>query len=89
MIATNFTYRLNEDKEPNVISLLESGKINYVISTSETGRDPARDSVKMRRKTVERSIACLTSIDTANALATCLEMNKTIDDVEMVDITKI
>ena len=89
MIATNFTYRLNENKEPNVISLLESGKINYVISTSETGRDPARDSVKMRRKTVERSIACLTSIDTANALATCLEMNKTINDVEMVDITKI
>lgn len=89
MIATNFTYRINEQKEPNVISLLESGKINYVISTSETGRDPARDSVKMRRKAVERSIVCMTSVDTANALASCLEMHKTIDDVEMVDITKI
>ena len=88
MIATNFAHRINEG-EPNVITLLESGKINYVISTSETGRDPARDSVKMRRKSVERSIACLTSIDTANALATCLEMHKSIDDVEMVDITKI
>ena len=89
MIATNFTYRINEGKEPNVISLLESGKINYVISTSETGRDPARDSVKMRRKAVERSIVCMTSVDTANALASCLEMHKSIDDVEMVDITKI
>ena len=89
MIATNFTYRINEHKEPNVISLLESGQISYVISTSETGRDPARDSVKMRRKAVERSIACMTSIDTANALASCLEMHKSIDDVEMVDITKI
>ena len=88
MIATNFAHRIDEG-EPNVITLLESGKINYVISTSETGRDPARDSVKMRRKSVERSIACLTSIDTANALATCLEMHKSIDDVEMVDITKI
>ncbi|MGN0687226.1 MAG: carbamoyl-phosphate synthase large subunit [Oscillospiraceae bacterium] len=88
MIAANHVYRISEG-EPNVITLLESGKINYVISTSETGRKPSRDSVKMRRKAVERSIACLTSIDTANALLECLEMHKSVDDVEMVDITKI
>ncbi|MBQ9947723.1 MAG: carbamoyl-phosphate synthase large subunit, partial [Oscillospiraceae bacterium] len=88
MIAANHVYRISEG-EPNVISLLESGKINYVISTSETGRKPSRDSVRMRRKAVERSIACLTSIDTANALLECLEMHKSVDDVEMVDITKI
>ena len=29
------------------------------------------------------------SIDTANALLECLEMHKSVDDVEMVDITKI
>ncbi len=89
MIATNFTYRINEEREPNVISLLESGKINYVISTSETGRKPALDSVKIRRKSVERSIACLTSVDTANALVKCIAMNKTVDDLHMIDITKI
>ncbi len=89
MIAANHVYRIHEEKEPNVISLLESGKINYVISTSETGRNPSRDSVRMRRKAVERSIVCLTAIDTANALLDCLEMSKTIDDVELVDITKI
>ncbi len=88
MIAANHVYRISEG-EPNVISLLESGKINYVISTSETGRKPSRDSVRMRRKAVERSIACLTSIDTANALLECLEMHKSVDDVEMVDITTI
>ncbi len=88
MIAANHVYRISEG-EPNVISLLESGKINYVISTSETGRKPSRDSVKMRRKAVERSIACLTSIDTANALLECLEMHKSVDDVEMVDITTL
>lgn len=89
MIATNFTYRINEGQEPNIISLLESGKINYVISTSETGRKPARESVKLRRKSVERSIACLTSVDTANALVSCIETNESIDGVEMVDITTI
>lgn len=89
MIAANHAYRISECKEPNVISLLESGDVQYVISTSETGRKPSLDSVRMRRKAVERSIACLTSIDTANALLDCLEMNKTVDDVELVDITKI
>jgi carbamoyl-phosphate synthase large subunit len=89
MIAANFTYTITEKKEPNILSLLESGKIQYVISTSETGRKPALDSVRIRRKSVERSIACLTSVDTAKALLRCLELKKSIDEVEMVDITSI
>ena len=75
--------------ENNTLQLIESGKINYVVSTSAKGRIPARDSVKIRRKTVELSIPCLTSLDTANALADCLAMDRTIEDVELVDITKI
>ncbi len=89
MIAANHVYRIHEEKEPNVITLLESGKISYVVSTSETGRNPSLDSVRMRRKAVERSIICLTAIDTANALLECLESNRSIEDVELVDITKI
>ena len=91
MVAANFAFKINEEPnhERNVISLIESGKIQYVISTSETGRKPALDSVKIRRKSTERGVACLTSLDTASALLKCLEMNKTIDDVEMIDITKI
>ena len=42
--------------EPNVATLLESGKIDYVLSTSAKGRIPARDSVKIRRMTVEHAI---------------------------------
>ena len=88
MIAANVVRRL-EEPEPNIMTLMESGKIDYVISTSAKGRLPARHSVQMRRKAVERSIACLTSLDTANALANCLKMNQTINDVELVDVTKI
>ena len=72
MIATNLVRKISEG-EPNTITLLESGKIHYMISTSEKGRMPARDSVKMRRKSVERSICCLTAIDTASALSKILE----------------
>ncbi len=89
MIATNVVRKISEDPNNNILTLLDSGKIDYVISTSAKGRMPARDSVKIRRKAVEHSIACLTSIDTANALADCLAMDKTIHDVELIDITKI
>ena len=88
MIAANVVRRVSEEK-PNVMTYLDEGKIDYVISTSAKGRIPQFDSVKIRRKTVERSICCLTSIDTANAVADILAMGKNIDDMEMVDITKI
>ncbi|MBQ8296643.1 MAG: carbamoyl-phosphate synthase large subunit [Ruminococcus sp.] len=87
-IETKYVNKISEG-EQNVVTLLESGKIHYVISTSAKGRIPARDSVKMRRKSIERSICSLTAIDTAQALANVLESGRTIDDVELVDITKI
>ena len=38
--------KIHESDENNTMTLLESGKINYIISTSAKGRLPARDSVK-------------------------------------------
>ncbi len=58
------------ESEQNPLTLLESGKIQYVISTSSKGRIPTRDSVRIRRKAVERDIPCLTAMDTASALWT-------------------
>ncbi len=92
MIATNCVRKISEPEngdQQSVISLLESGKIHYVISTSAKGRMPARDSVKLRRKSVERSICSLTAIDTAKALANVLMSKRRIGDVELVDITEI
>ncbi|MDR3552889.1 MAG: carbamoyl-phosphate synthase large subunit, partial [Clostridia bacterium] len=88
MIAANAVRKFTEP-EPNIMTLLDSGKIDYIVSTSARGRIPEHDSVRMRRKAVERSIPCLTSLDTANALLSCLNMEKGIADVELVDITKI
>lgn len=81
--------KIHEDEENNTIKLIESGKIQYVISTSSKGRIPTRDSVKIRRKTVERNIPCLTSIDTANALAACLKSRYTQQSTELVDINNM
>ena len=74
------------ESDINPLTLIESGKIDYVISTSSKGRIPTRDSVKIRRKAVERSIPCLTSIDTANALADSLKSRYSSMSTELVDI---
>lgn len=80
------TVRKIHESEENTMTLLESGKINYIISTSSKGRIPTRDSVKIRRKAVEKSIPCLTSIDTANALASSLLGRYSQNSTELVDI---
>jgi carbamoyl-phosphate synthase large subunit len=81
--------KVHENYNDNVMTLLESGKVIYVVSTSAKGRDPVAESVKLRRLAVEKDIDCLTSIDTANALADCLRGKFTLENVSLVDINKL
>lgn len=78
--------KIHESADFNTLTLIESGKVNYVISTSAKGRIPTRDSVKIRRKTVEHSIPCLTSLDTANAVANSIESHYSQESIELIDI---
>ena len=66
--------------------LIDEGVIDYVVSTSSKGRNPTKESVRLRRKAIERSIPCLTSVDTANALADSLLSRYSSASVEIVDI---
>lgn len=88
MVAANAIRNVDEPS-PNIIDLIESGKIDYVIATSVKGRHPELGSVHIRRTTVERAIPCLTSIDTASALLRCLEGDVKIENCEMVDINTL
>lgn len=88
MIPCSHVRKLSEAR-PNLQDLLESGTVDYVISTSSKGRVPSNDAVKLRRKAVELSIPCLTAIDTAAALAACLRSGKTLRDIDIVDIATI
>ncbi|NLO96699.1 MAG: carbamoyl-phosphate synthase large subunit [Peptococcaceae bacterium] len=81
--------KIHESKDDNIQTLLESGKVNYIISTSSRGRLPSLDSVKIRRKAVESAIPCLTSLDTANALATSLRSRYAQSNTELVDINHL
>ena len=88
MVATNAIRNVDEPS-PNIIDLIESGKIDYVIATSVKGRHPELGSVHIRRTAVERAIPCLTSMDTVSALLRCLEGDIKIENCEMIDINSI
>ncbi len=77
--------KIYENSENNAFSLLDTGKVDYIISTSTKGRDPARDSVIFRRKAVTLGIPTLTAIDTANALIDSICSNYNQRNTILVD----
>ena len=81
--------KIFECAKDNTETLLASGQISYVICTSEKGRDPALDDVKLRRKACSLGIPCLTSVDTANALADSLLSGYSERNTELVDINNL
>jgi carbamoyl-phosphate synthase large subunit len=81
--------KIYENSRHNSMTLLGSGKIKYIISTSEKGRLPAEDSVKIRRRACSLGIPCVTSIDTANALADSLLSRYSEINTEIVDINNM
>lgn len=70
-------------------TLIESGKITCVISTSGKGRDPKRDSVKIRRLSCVRGIPTLTSIDTAKAVVDSMLSHWNEENVELISLDEI
>ena len=85
-MPVNHVAKVHENYNDNVMTLLESGKIAYVVSTSAKGRDPVAESVKLRRLAVERDIDCITALDTANVLADCLASPYSLENASLVDI---
>lgn len=74
-IAANAVRKIGEGS-PNIMDLMDQGKIHMIVNTASKGRDAERDGFRIRRKAVERSILCLTSLDTAYEVLRCLQMKK-------------
>ena len=49
------------------------GEAQFVVNTLTKGKQPARDGFRIRRESVENGVACLTSLDTAEAILRVLE----------------
>ena len=61
------------DGSPNVLDAIAKRTVDLVINNAGGARRDTTDNFRIRRAAVEASIACLTSLDTAAALATALE----------------
>lgn len=65
-------YKIGE-KDPNLINLIQKGKVQYVVNTITVGKKVERDGFQIRRASVENGIPCLTSMDTVEALLKVIE----------------
>ncbi len=88
-LLVNVVPKIYQNSDENTSTLLDSGAIKYVVSTSARGRNPLADDVKIRRKACILGIPCLTSCDTANALVTSLMSGQSEDRTILVDMNTL
>ena len=67
-------------------ALLESGAIQYIVYTGALRDDTMNEYIALHRRALLLGIACLTSLDTANALADVLASRYSQFNTELVDI---
>ena len=81
--------RINKisQESPNVMDLILGHKIDLVIDTPTQGGDKSRDGFLIRRNAIETGVNCLTSLDTANALARAMETAN--GKLTPIDIAKV
>ncbi|WP_068672455.1 carbamoyl-phosphate synthase large subunit [Oceanobacillus sp. Castelsardo] len=74
--------------KPNVLSTIESGHVQFVINTLNSGKKTRSDGFLIRRQSVEHGIPCLTNLDTANAILNVIDSTtfsaKPMTDKEVV-----
>lgn len=66
--------KISEDENNNVLSLIQDGKVSFVINTVDHhDKRTNLDGFLIRRVSAENNISCMTSLDTAEALIKVLE----------------
>jgi carbamoyl-phosphate synthase large subunit len=77
-----------EAESPNILDLILDHHIDLVIDTPSQG-NKSNDGFLIRRNAIETGITVLTSLDTANALATSLEHLEDEKHLTPIDIATI
>lgn len=73
-------------QDSRVFQLLESGKMDYIILTGSMEPKYIKDFIHLNHRAVQLAIPCLTSLDTADALADILASRYKQSNTELVDI---
>ncbi len=72
-----------------ITRLMEEGSVNYIIYTGAVKDDTVGDYRVLHRKAMILGIPCMTSLDTANALADILASRFSLENTELVDINRM
>jgi len=70
-------------------NLMESGCVSYIVYTGAMHDSTMDDYIRLHRRAVQLSIACFTSLDTANALADIIASRFNQLNTELVDIAHL
>ncbi len=77
------------DKTDEIFELMSSGKINYLIFTCAMRPEAIERFKLMHIKAMQLGIPCLTSLDTADALANMLISHYSVNNTELVDLNNM
>lgn len=72
-VRTKIGYKIEENPEINLIDLIQTGKVQYIVNTMTKGKQSERDGFQIRRTSVENGVPCLTSMDTVEAILKVIE----------------
>ena len=86
-IDVEYVKGMNESND--IMELLESGKINYIVYTGAIYDSSMGDYIALHRRAIQLSIACITSLDTADALADIIASRFNQENTELVDINNM
>ncbi len=70
----------------NLFPLLESGKLTYLVYTGAVKDGTVGDYIALHRRAMRLGIPCLTSLDTASALAQMIAGRYNAGNTELVDL---
>ncbi|MBA1336199.1 MAG: Carbamoyl-phosphate synthase large chain [Firmicutes bacterium] len=74
---------------PDIMDRMDSAEFQLIINTPTKGKDSRTDGFKIRRKAVESSITCLTSIDTARALVDVMKYVSRLEEVKIFHLGEL
>ncbi len=72
-IKSTWVMKISEG-EPNLLDLILQGEVSLMINSPSSDRKAEEEAARIRRACIETGVACVTSIDTASALAHALEV---------------
>ncbi len=73
-------------EKEEIDALMEGGKLSYIIYTGAVKDSTVGDYIALHKRAMQLGVPCLTSLDTANALAEIIEGRFNCHNTELVDI---